>query len=183
MRRASSSRRYQTRLANWGKNNKLSLMSLIRQFVTLIHEKPDEDIRVCLPCINSYDKSCFRYQRRWGVCRNPEPCGEQSEIYWPKDDKCYPKLSRGPCPRGELLVSDEDGLATCSCSTSGELGRYHWLGNGGGCHEHYTKGPCSEPGELFLPGGTCGCHSQLPHYHEPSGMCYQLGELLPVICF
>lgn len=118
----------------------------------------------------------FSAKRRWGMCREPEPCGEQGEIYWPKDDKCYPKLSRGPCPRGELLVLGEDGLAICSCSASGELGRYHWLGNGGGCHEHYTKGPCSEPGELFLPGGTCGCHSQLPHYYEPSGTCYQLGR-------
>ncbi|XP_014476201.1 PREDICTED: uncharacterized protein LOC106745260 [Dinoponera quadriceps] len=118
-------------------------------------------------------------KRRWGVCREPEPCGEQSEIYWLKDGKCYPKLSRGPCPRGELLVADEEGLATCSCSTNDELGRYHWLGSGGGCHEHYTKGPCSEPGELFLPGGTCGCHSRLPHYHEPSGMCYQLGGVGP----
>lgn len=124
---------------------------------------------------------CFRTKPRWGVCRDPEICNEQGEIYWPRDDKCYPRLSRGPCPRGELLVVGEDGLATCSCSTSGELARYHWLGNGGGCHEHYTKGPCSEPGELFLPGGTCGCHPQLPHYHESSGMCYQLGELFRII--
>jgi len=119
----------------------------------------------------------FSSKRRWGVCRDPEPCDEKGEIYWPKDGKCYTKLSKGPCPRGELLVVGEDGLATCSCSTNGELGRYHWLGNGGGCHEHYTKGPCSEPGELFLPGGTCGCHPRLPHYHEPSGMCYQLGKI------
>ncbi|XP_020277548.1 multiple epidermal growth factor-like domains protein 10 isoform X1 [Pseudomyrmex gracilis] len=118
-------------------------------------------------------------RKRWGICRDPEPCAEQSEIYWPRDDKCYPRLSRGPCPRGELLVTGEDGLAICSCSTIGELSRYHWLGGNGGCHEHYTKGPCSEPGELFLPGGTCGCNSQLPHYHESSGMCYQLGSVGP----
>lgn len=120
----------------------------------------------------------FSSRKRWGICRDPEPCAEQSEIYWPRDDKCYPRLSRGPCPRGELLVTGEDGLAICSCSTIGELSRYHWLGGNGGCHEHYTKGPCSEPGELFLPGGTCGCNSQLPHYHESSGMCYQLGTII-----
>nr|XP_012228873.1 PREDICTED: uncharacterized protein LOC105675942 [Linepithema humile] len=118
-------------------------------------------------------------KRRWGTCREPEACDEPGEIYWPRDGKCYPRFSRGPCPRGELLVLGEDGLAACSCSTGGELGRYHWPGNGGGCHEHYTKGPCSEPGELFLPGGACGCHSQLPHYHEPSGMCYELGGIGP----
>lgn len=98
-------------------------------------------------------------------------------MYWPRDDKCYPKFSKGPCPKGEILTRNEDGLAICSCSTTGELGRYHWPGAIGGCHEHYTKGPCTEPGELFLPGGTCGCHSELPHYHELTGKCYQLGEI------
>ncbi|XP_066590893.1 uncharacterized protein [Prorops nasuta] len=118
-------------------------------------------------------------KRRWGICREPEPCLEKGEIYWPRDGKCYAKLSRGPCPKGELLVMGEDGLATCSCSTEGELGRYYWGGSGGGCHEHYTKGPCTEPGELFLPGGTCGCHNSLPHYYAPTGLCYQLGGIGP----
>jgi len=62
----------------------------------------------------------FSTKPRWGVCRDPETCNEQGEIYWPRDGKCYPKLSRGPCPRGELLVVGEDGLATCSCSMSGD---------------------------------------------------------------
>ncbi|XP_076387618.1 uncharacterized protein LOC100876616 [Megachile rotundata] len=116
---------------------------------------------------------------RWGVCRDPEPCTEKGEVYWPRDGKCYPKFSKGPCPKGELLTTDEDGLTICSCSITGELGRYHWPGSVGGCHEHYTKGPCTEPGELFLPGGTCGCHSGLPHYHEPTRLCYQLGGIGP----
>ena len=67
----------------------------------------------------------------------------------------------------------------CSCSTDGELGRYHWPGDTGGCHEHYTRGPCTEPGELFLPGGTCGCNSSLPHYYEATNMCYPLGSIGP----
>ncbi|XP_017893028.1 uncharacterized protein LOC108632765 [Ceratina calcarata] len=115
---------------------------------------------------------------RWGVCHDPEPCAK-GELYWPRDGKCYPKFSKGPCPKGELLTTDEDELATCSCSAQGELGGYHWPGNPGSCHEHYTKGPCTEPGELFLPGSVCGCHSKLPHYHEPTRMCYQLGGIGP----
>ncbi|XP_076646485.1 uncharacterized protein LOC143355515 isoform X1 [Halictus rubicundus] len=118
---------------------------------------------------------------RWGVCRNPEPCPEKGEVYWPREDKCYPKFTRGPCPKGELLTTNEDGLTVCSCSATGELGRYHWPGNIGGCHEHYTKGPCTEPGELFLPGGVCGCNHELPHYHKLTGMCYQLGGIGPCL--
>lgn len=117
-------------------------------------------------------------KRRWGICREPETCSKNGDVYWPRDDKCYPKLTKGPCPRGELLTIGEDGIATCSCSITGELGRYYWPGSVGGCYEHYTKGPCTEPGELFLPGGVCGCHDKLPHYHESTGMCYQLGKLI-----
>ncbi|XP_053995962.1 uncharacterized protein LOC128885747 isoform X1 [Hylaeus anthracinus] len=118
---------------------------------------------------------------RWGVCRDPEACPAKGQVYWPKDEKCYPLFSRGPCPKGELVTTDEDGLTICSCSMTGELGKYHWPGIVGGCHEHYTKGPCTEPGHLFLPGGECGCHSELPHYHEPTGMCYQLGGIGPCL--
>lgn len=160
--RVNFSRLFSTRPINQGNKNTLFLISLAIG-------------NACVLITNF-----FSMKARWGICRDPETCKEQGEIYWPRDGKCYPKLSRGPCPRGELLIVGEDGLATCSCSMSGELGRYHWLGNGGGCHEHYTKGPCT-PGELFLPGGMCGCHSQLPHYHESSGMCYQLGEIFHVI--
>ncbi|XP_043267613.1 multiple epidermal growth factor-like domains protein 10 isoform X2 [Venturia canescens] len=120
-------------------------------------------------------------KRRWGVCRNVEECAAKGDVYWPRDGKCYAKLTRGPCVRGELLILGDDGLATCSCSVEGELGRYHWPGVGGGCHEHYTRGPCTEPGELFLPGGYCGCNSNLPHYHEETKMCYPLGGIGPCL--
>ena len=126
----------------------------------------------------TFKKNIFSSKKRWGVCRDPEPCSEKGDIYWPRDGTCYPKLTKGPCPKGELLVVGEDGLATCSCSENGELGRYYWPGEGGGCYEHYTQGPCVEAGELFLPGGNCGCHSDLPHYYVPNKMCYQLGKLI-----
>ncbi|XP_033216033.1 uncharacterized protein LOC117172337 isoform X2 [Belonocnema kinseyi] len=120
-------------------------------------------------------------RKRWGVCRDPEPCSEKGDIYWPRDATCYPKLAKGPCSKGELLVVGEDGLATCSCSEMGELGRYYSPGEEGGCYEHYTRGPCAEAGELFLPGGNCGCHSDLPHYYVPNKMCYQLGGIGPCL--
>lgn len=44
------------------------------------------------------------------------------------------------------------------------------------CHEPYTRGPCSTPGHLFLPGGRCDCHRLLPHYHADHEMCYELGK-------
>ncbi|XP_011495237.1 PREDICTED: uncharacterized protein LOC105360135 [Ceratosolen solmsi marchali] len=116
-------------------------------------------------------------KKRWGLCREPEPCLATEDIFWPRDGKCHAKHTRGPCPKGELLVLDKDGLGACSCSNHGELARYHSFA--GGCHEHYTKGPCQEPGELFLPDGSCGCHASLPHYHPPTKMCYQLGGIGP----
>ncbi|XP_014612082.1 PREDICTED: uncharacterized protein LOC106791159 [Polistes canadensis] len=131
------------------------------------------------PVPEIHAKTSLNSKRRWGICREPESCSKIGDVYWPRDNKCYSKLTKGPCPRGELLILGEDGLAKCSCSMTGELGRYYWLGSVGGCHEHYTKGPCTEPGELFLPGGVCGCHPKLPHYHESTGMCYQLGSIGP----
>lgn len=118
-------------------------------------------------------------RKRWGVCREPETCSEKGNIYWPRDETCYTKLTRGPCPKGELLIIGQDGLAVCSCSQQGELSRFYWPAERGGCFEHYTQGPCSEPGELFLPGGHCGCHSNLPHYHASTKMCYPLGTIGP----
>lgn len=49
----------------------------------------------------------------------------------------------------------------------------------GTCHEHYTMGPCQERGGIFLPGGQCGCDPLLPHFHNGTGKCYQLGGIGP----
>lgn len=53
------------------------------------------------------------------------------------------------------------------------------IGVSGTCHEHYTTGPCQERGGIFLPGGQCGCDASLPHYHNGTGKCYQLGGIGP----
>lgn len=59
------------------------------------------------------------------------------------------------------------------CQNSGELSPFFYDLEET-CHEHYTKGPCSTPGHLFLPGGRCDCHRFLPHYHHDQQMCYEL---------
>lgn len=40
-------------------------------------------------------------------------------------------------------------------------------------------GPCQERGGIFLPGGQCGCEPSLPHFHNGTGKCYQLGGIGP----
>ncbi|XP_011297071.1 uncharacterized protein [Fopius arisanus] len=118
---------------------------------------------------------------RWGVCRTPDPCRRSGQLFFPRDGKCYDKLTRGPCPSGELLTLDENNLAICSCINEGELGMFYWGKEDPGCYEHYTKGPCSEPGEIFLPGGTCGCNPKLPHFHRETEKCYPLGGSEPCL--
>lgn len=41
-----------------------------------------------------------------------------------------------------------------------------------------SAGPCLERGGIFLPGGKCGCHHTLPHYHNLTNRCYPLGKFL-----
>lgn len=46
------------------------------------------------------------------------PCSARSWqlIYWPKDGKCYPIFSQGPCPRSqELAYNDLTKAAECRC--------------------------------------------------------------------
>ncbi|XP_015111656.1 uncharacterized protein LOC107037550 [Diachasma alloeum] len=116
---------------------------------------------------------------RWGYCREPDSCARRGQVFYPRDSKCYDKLTRGPCSKGQLLTLNEDNLAVCSCGSEGELGMFRWMGENPGCYEHYTRGPCSEPGEIFLPEGVCGCNRELPHYHEETQRCYPLGGAGP----
>lgn len=63
------------------------------------------------------------------------------------------------------------------CENSGDMQEYfHHIDET--CHEHYTRGPCQINGQIFLPGGNCGCSSQLPHYHEFTNQCYELGKMI-----
>ncbi|GAB0096278.1 uncharacterized protein DMENIID0001_117630 [Sergentomyia squamirostris] len=114
---------------------------------------------------------------RWGVCRTPGECPD-GEIFWPPDGKCYGKLTRGPCPRGKLLLpAKTDGLAECQCEDSGHLAPFFNLADEL-CYEHFTRGSCFE-GDLFLPSGECGCRPDLPQYHRESGQCFELGTTGP----
>ncbi|CAG2053473.1 unnamed protein product [Timema podura] len=115
--------------------------------------------------------------RLWGKCREPEPCGD-GQVFWPLDERCYPLLTRGPCPSGKLLIRRKDGLPQCECGPKGSLEDHYWS-SGQACYQHYTRGPCTEQGTLFLPGGQCGCNPSLLHYHNDTGHCFQIGSRGP----
>ena len=126
-------------------------------------------------------QSCVHYsgdsvRTRWGTCREPDQCLESGHIFWPQDETCYPQHTRGPCPKGELLIATGSGwIGECRCKPTGELGQYYWA-PGESCHEHFTRGPCLEQGTLFLPNGQCGCNKDLPHYNADTGLCYEIGK-------
>ncbi|XP_034239975.1 uncharacterized protein LOC117644537 [Thrips palmi] len=141
------------------------------------------------------------------ACRAPDAC-PPGHVFWARDGRCYPQLTRGPCYRGELLVagrghggtpttssataSTATPLGVCRCESRGELGRY-FSPLTKTCHEHYTPGPCQEKGLIFLPPSAatsatssgvagaprCGCSADLPHYHPATGQCFQIDTIGP----
>jgi len=117
---------------------------------------------------------------RWGVCREVSPCPQPSQLFHPREGRCYAPYSQGPCPRGHLLAPGypDSPLGECRCDDNGRLGRYYWPASGT-CHQHFTPGPCQERGTLFLPEGKCGCHPGLKEYHAETKMCYQIGTVGP----
>ncbi|XP_050543701.1 uncharacterized protein LOC126906845 [Daktulosphaira vitifoliae] len=119
-------------------------------------------------------------RERWGTCEDPTPCPEQDQLFWPKDKRCYRKFTKGPCTDGQLLIAStyNDAIGECACENVPELKSYYWA-PAGTCHEPYTTGPCQERGGIFLPGGQCGCDPSLPHFHNGTGKCYQLGGIGP----
>lgn len=123
--------------------------------------------------------SKFVIFRRWGTCLEVPEC-EENQGWHPETNQCFGLLTRGPCPKGELLViSKERGggkLAVCECSDKREELRDRFWPPTGTCHEYYTRGPCLDLGHLFLPGAKCNCHKHLDHYHEATGKCYPLGS-------
>lgn len=69
-------------------------------------------------------------------------------------------------------------LIRLQCGNEGDLAQYYY--KDGTCHEHFTIGPCEGNGKLFLPGGRCGCHVKLPHYHEDTDQCYEIGNRVAI---
>ncbi|KAF7264723.1 hypothetical protein GWI33_022531 [Rhynchophorus ferrugineus] len=112
-----------------------------------------------------------------GSCKEILSCPDSNSIYWMQDGKCYQKLTRGPCSKGQLLTVSQNRLSVCECDKRKELRQFRAYD--GRCYQHFTKGPCKEKGVLFLPDGTCGCHSFLPHYHNETDMCFELGTAGP----
>ncbi|KAJ6642909.1 hypothetical protein Bhyg_07865 [Pseudolycoriella hygida] len=102
-------------------------------------------------------------KKRFGYCKTPEKC-YNSMVYWPHD--------------GKLLAIGKDKLTECLCKNEGDLAQYFYSADST-CHEHFTKGPCEGIGQLYLPGGKCGCHVKLPHYHEETDQCYEIGTIGP----
>ncbi|KAK5643584.1 hypothetical protein RI129_007429 [Pyrocoelia pectoralis] len=123
------------------------------------------------------DDTITQNSQRQGKCKPTEKCENSNELYWPEDKKCYLYLSQGPCPKGQLITADFDGISACKCDYKYEMRNYSSHGNG--CYEHFTKGPCKENGHLFLPNQHCGCHNLLPHYYNLTKMCYELGTIGP----
>lgn len=117
-------------------------------------------------------------RREWGKCQMMESCSNINQLFWPKTGKCYERLTRGPCAKGQLLTMDSHGLSVCKCNNKQELTDYFY-GQKHGCFEHFTKGPCKEVGQIFLPDKTCGCHTFLPHYHDDTDLCFEIGTIGP----
>lgn len=66
-------------------------------------------------------------------------------------------------------------VAECVCENVGELAA-HFYAEEGTCYEHYTRGPCDGAGQLFLPGGQCGCSVRMAHYDDATDRCYEIGN-------
>uniref|UniRef100_A0A8D9AI90 DUF4789 domain-containing protein n=1 Tax=Cacopsylla melanoneura TaxID=428564 RepID=A0A8D9AI90_9HEMI len=118
-------------------------------------------------------------RQRLARCVTPEPCTEINSVYHPRDKKCHQKFTKGPCAEGQLIALSKSSrlVGECRCDAQ-EMAEFYWE-PGGTCHQHFTTGPCQERGGLFLPGGQCGCEPNMPHYHNASSRCYQLGGLGP----
>ncbi|KAL1459141.1 hypothetical protein WDU94_011148 [Cyamophila willieti] len=118
-------------------------------------------------------------RQRLGRCVTPEPCTEINTVYHPRDKKCHQKYTKGPCAEGQLITLSKSSRLVGECRCDGqEMAEFYWE-PGGTCHQHFTTGPCQERGGLFLPGGQCGCEPNMPHYHNATSRCYQLGGLGP----
>lgn len=119
----------------------------------------------------------FSSNRHWGTCKQLPNCDNINEIFWPSASKCYEKLTRGPCQKGQLLTLGSDLLPKCKCNNNNQDLNDFYSEDAKGCYQHFTRGPCREKGHLFLPDRSCGCHNFLPHYHEDSQECFEIGKM------
>ncbi|XP_055316811.1 uncharacterized protein LOC129576172 isoform X3 [Sitodiplosis mosellana] len=142
-----------------------------------LYEQGPCDIGQYLAPINEPSNAAIIPKKRKGFCKTPPEC-RNGMVHWPQDSKCYTLHTRGPCPKGKLFVMGKNRLAECKCENENELAQYYYKPLGT-CYEHFTVGPCEEPGKVFLPGGKCGCHVKLPNYHEDTDQCYELGTTGP----
>lgn len=114
-----------------------------------------------------------RKQHR-GICRDIPKCENPNEIFWPQNGRCYERLTKGPCTKGQLITVSSDGSAVCACNHKKDMIDYFY--NGYGCFQHFTKGPCKEKGHLFLPDRSCDCTDELPHFHDVTKQCFEIGN-------
>lgn len=65
----------------------------------------------------------FHYRaKQLGVCTQLKACPNDSLVFWPKDGKCYKLLTKGPCPKAQLLIIDPDtAIPMCACGDLKEL--------------------------------------------------------------
>ncbi|KAK6626010.1 hypothetical protein RUM43_006314 [Polyplax serrata] len=123
-------------------------------------------------------RQSINIRQRNGRCIKARQC-EPDEVFWAATGQCFRTNVRGPCPDGQLIVNNEETqLGECQCSKNGALTKFYWPPTRT-CHEFYTKGPCLEKGNLFLPGPACGCHKDLPNYDPITEQCYEIGGIGP----
>ncbi|KAK9737425.1 protein of unknown function (DUF4789) [Popillia japonica] len=56
----------------------------------------------------SHTESESRKQHR-GICRDIPKCENPNEIFWPQNGRCYERLTKGPCTKGQLITVSSDG--------------------------------------------------------------------------
>lgn len=122
----------------------------------------------------SVPPSTRRPRKRVGQCKAPGRCA-RGAAFWPPDGRCYAQYTRGPCARGKLVRALAGGrIAECVCENGGEMAAHYYAAEEA-CYELYTRGPCESAGQLFQPGGQCGCTVHMPHYDEATDRCYEIG--------
>ncbi|XP_066150048.1 uncharacterized protein [Euwallacea fornicatus] len=126
---------------------------------------------------NVYKNNVTTSNEQIGTCKEIPECSNTNAIYWVRSGKCFQKLTRGPCPKGQLLTVDDNGISTCACNKLKEMKQFRAADDK--CYQHFTTGYCRERGHLFLPDQTCGCWNFLPHFHRESQRCYELGTIGP----